>query len=66
MVPIGKALIGIEMQAGEHDIRITYFPYGLKAGIICSILGLLCTAFIIWLNTRKLQIIKEGKTRVEN
>lgn len=66
VVPIGNALIGIEVQAGEHDIYITYFPYGLKAGIICSILGLLCTAFIIRLNTRKLQIIKEGKTRVEN
>lgn len=64
--PIGNALIGIEVQAGEHDIYITYFPYGLKAGIICSILGLLCTAFIIRLNTRKLQIIKEGKIRVEN
>lgn len=61
--PIGQALVGVELQAGEHDIRITYFPYGLKLGIIFSILGMFGIVFIIGANTRKLQSIQERKER---
>lgn len=36
---IGDALLAVKLQEGEHSIRITYFPYGLKMGIIFSIIG---------------------------
>lgn len=53
---IGDALIGVKLQKGEHDIRITYFPYGLKLGIILSIFGI--AGMIIICKQNKKYIIK--------
>lgn len=53
---IGKALIGVKLQKGEHDIRITYFPYGLKLGIILSIFGI--AGMIVICKKNKKYIIK--------
>ena len=53
---IGNALIGVKLQKGEHDIRITYFPYGLKLGIVLSILGI--AGMIIICKKNKKYIIK--------
>ncbi len=50
---VGNALIGVPLSAGEHDIRITYFPYGLKLGIVLSILGLMGMTAIFLYERRK-------------
>lgn len=57
---IGNALIGVKLQKGEHDIRITYFPYGLKLGIILSVFGIFCIILIVWINTRRLRMVQKG------
>ena len=57
---IGDALIGVKLQKGEHDIRITYFPYGLKLGIILSVFGIFCIILIVWINTRRLRMVQKG------
>ena len=57
---IGNALIGVKLQKGKHDIRITYFPYGLKLGIILSVFGILCIILIVWINTRRLRMVQKG------
>lgn len=53
---IGDALIGVKLQKGEHDIRITYFPYGLKLGIVLSIFGI--AGMIVICKKNKKYIIK--------
>lgn len=53
---IGDALIGVKLQKGEHDIRITYFPYGLKLGIALSIFGI--AGMIVICKKNKKYIIK--------
>ena len=58
---IANSLIGVKLQKGEHDIRITYFPYGLKVGILLSILGMIGAGIIIWHNTKQLHISSERK-----
>ncbi len=51
---IADALIGVELSAGEHTIELKYFPYGLKLGIIISLLGLagMCAYFIYFKKKR--------------
>lgn len=41
IVKIGDAMIGVRISAGEHKVEFRYFPYGLRTGIFCSVLGLL-------------------------
>lgn len=39
IVKIGGALCGARVTAGEHEVTFTYFPYGLRAGIVVSVIG---------------------------
>lgn len=39
IVKIGGALCGARVTAGEHEVTFTYFPYGLKTGIVVSCFG---------------------------
>ena len=41
-----KAFISVKLTAGEHQIRLTYFPQGLKAGIVVSLISLVLLAGI--------------------
>lgn len=52
IVKIGGALCGVRVTAGEHEVTFTYFPYGLKAGIIISCLGIIIS-FACWMIDRK-------------
>ena len=47
MKRVGDAVIGLSITQGEHKIVISYFTYGLKSGIVVSLLGLLGIIFII-------------------
>ena len=39
LVAIVGAMCGVELSSGEHEIEFRYFPYGLKIGIMVSIIG---------------------------
>ena len=52
IVKIGGALCGARVTAGEHEVTFTYFPYGLKLGIIISCLGI-AISLAYWINSRK-------------
>ncbi len=43
----GGALLGIYIPEGEHTVEVRYFPYGLKAGILLSVAGMLCAGVYI-------------------
>lgn len=45
-VKVCDALIGVELSAGEHEIEMTFFPAGLKAGIIISIAAVIIVIII--------------------
>lgn len=57
-MPIGGALTGLELKAGEHTITMTYTPRGLYAGLIISLISL-----ILWLVTIYLEKKKDSKDR---
>ena len=52
IIKIGGALCGARVTAGEHEVTFTYFPYGLKLGIIISCLGI-AISLAYWINSRK-------------
>lgn len=41
IIKIGGALCGVELCSGVHEVVFKYFPYGLKIGILLSIVGVL-------------------------
>ena len=43
---LGDAFIGLNIEAGEHEIFLNFIPGGLKAGGCLSLLGLLILAFL--------------------
>ncbi len=47
------ALVSVPVTAGTHEIELSYFPYGLKTGIIISTLSLAALIAIIMLNIRR-------------
>lgn len=52
IVRIGGALCGAGVTAGKHEVTFTYFPYGLKLGIIISCLGI-AVSLAYWISSRK-------------
>ncbi len=42
-----NALIGLPLEKGSHDIKITYIPRGLKEGVVVSIVSLGATVFYL-------------------
>ena len=52
---IADSLVGVELSAGEHTIELKYFPYGLKVGIIITIIGIfgMCMYFVIFKRKNK-------------
>lgn len=49
---IGEALIGVQLEEGEHTVEFSYYPQGLKTGIFISVTAL--AVLIIFLIFRKL------------
>ncbi|MGN0394280.1 MAG: YfhO family protein [Coprococcus sp.] len=48
------ALIGVNLTKGEHMIEFKYMPYGLKAGLIISCLGIgIAVVYIVMYRKRK-------------
>jgi len=43
----GNCLMTVSLEAGEHEITMDYVPYGQKAGIALSVLGLTFFAFCL-------------------
>lgn len=53
-ITIGNAMMGVRLTAGRHKVEFRYFTYGLKTGIVMSLLGfvlLLCR--IVYLRRKR-------------
>jgi uncharacterized membrane protein YfhO len=46
-IVIQEALIGIELEPGQHTVKMVFFPHGLTYGIVISLAGLAALAYII-------------------
>ncbi len=61
---IADALIGIELEAGEHTIEMSFFPKGLGLGIVLGIVGIALTVLFYLSDTNKLsKIISNTKKK---
>ena len=58
-VVIADALIGIPLTPGTHTIKMTFFPKGLKLGIILCIIGLAATVFFYIREYNKTDAVKK-------
>lgn len=47
LVKIGGAMCGVKLEEGTHLVEFKYFPYGLKAGLCVSLLGII--GFLLYL-----------------
>jgi len=53
IVPIGDALMGIDLEAGTHTVRLVYAPAGITAGIVISFVSLISLIAILLLTNVK-------------
>ena len=59
IIKIENTMCGVSLAAGNHKVEFRYIPYGLKLGIILSIIGLA----ILYLYIKKSKYkLKQGKT----
>lgn len=63
---IGTGLMGVELGTGSHEIVITYCTPGLHAGIVCSIVGLICFLLLGFIPTKSKNGIQENALCFEN
>lgn len=54
VLKVNEAFIGINVEAGEHNIRFEYETPYLKLGIVCSIIGLLIFIYLVIINKKKI------------
>lgn len=49
----GGTFMAFDLQPGEYELSMHYVPYGKYAGMIVSVLSILCFAGILWMRRRK-------------
>ena len=54
IIPIGDALMGVRMNAGQHEIEFRYHPQGLRFGACVSLVGLVLLVLLIICSRKKL------------
>lgn len=60
IIKIGNALCGVKLSSGSHTVEFKYFPYGLKLGLIISMIGIFVAGGIQFYNKRKDLGVREG------
>ena len=50
---VNGALIAFELEAGFHEIELRYYPNGLTAGIIITIIAIFAFAILIYISSKK-------------
>lgn len=60
IIKIGNALCGVKLSSGLHTVEFKYFPYGLKLGLIISMIGIFVAGGIEFYNKRKGLGVREG------
>ena len=60
IIKIGNALCGVKLSSGSHTVEFKYFPYGLKLGLIISMIGIFVAGVIEFYNKRKGLGVREG------
>lgn len=51
----GGSLMAFDLEAGEYELEMYYVPYGSRAGMIVSVVSVLCFAGIMWGRKRREQ-----------
>ena len=46
-----NGLITFKLDKGLHNVKLSFYPQGLKIGIIISLISLILTMFLIWRET---------------
>lgn len=59
IVNIGGGLIGIKVEAGEHEIKLHYSPSGLSTGITFTVIGIAIAAVLIIYKKWLYEILKK-------
>lgn len=49
----GGTFMAFDLQPGEYELRMHYVPYGKNAGILVSVVSVLCFGVILWLRRRR-------------
>lgn len=57
--PVGKALIGIDLEAGNHQIEMKFTPEGLYLGSALSVTGVVC--FLLFVLFERKFLLKQGQ-----
>ena len=50
----------MELSSGSHTVEFKYLPYGLKIGLIISMIGIFVAGGIGFYNKRKCLGVREG------
>ena len=56
-IKLADALIGIDVPAGQHQITMSFFPKGLKLGLIISFIGILLVVVVAILEKKNRNIL---------
>ena len=60
IVKIGNALMGVNMESGEHTVEFKFTPSGMVPGIILSVIGILILVLLIVFNKKKMFIFSDS------
>ena len=60
IVKIGNALMGVNMESGEHTVEFKFTPVGFVPGILISVFGILILALLFFFKKKKMFIFSES------
>ena len=60
IVRIGNALMGVKMDAGQHEVEFSFMPKGLSTGFLLTVIGLCILIIIEILKKRRLLVFGDG------
>lgn len=52
-VEVCNAMMGVKVSAGDHKIKMVYYPEGFAAGVAATFGSIALTCFIIWFEKRR-------------
>lgn len=60
IVKVGNALMGVKMDAGEHEVEFKYVPNGFIVGAVMTVVGILLLIVLLMLKKKKAFIYSEA------
>lgn len=60
VVKIGNALMGVNMEAGEHTVEFKFTPRGLVPGVVLTLIGIILLILLFIFNKKKLFVFSDS------